>query len=523
MMSHLRLLAASLSCVVLLVTSSMSWAQWEPAKGVKRPLLKERKLALVIGIPTFKNPLWAPLAYARNDVQKMARVLREYGQFDRIMVRDKAETTTKQALLASLKKLRKHVKVALDTVVVYVSSHGTISSPPGETTRKRYIITSDTTERISQTALSVEALQEILKTFRSRRIVLMLATCYTYRPKSKAVRHPGLKGAGAPTRSLKSRAMQILSAAARAQPAFESSLLRSDVYTHFLADCAKRLFRTRKRPVTAIDLHICALAPTREFVKKHKGTNQVPVVYTDRNANNDVALFHPSQARAKVGYFRARDRSSGLYRITRVGEKAQAKPVTVTPGELMALAPGRYKIQLTDARGHVIETQTLLVRPRDVTDWKSDLVFEAQGGFLYSPKGGTSLLGGGVLGLHLSYVGIKLGVWTTQKDYLSSAPSQQLYLELRAEGGYRGRWGLFELFAGGYVGWGLMFKHVGHPTQEAGAAGVFVYGLTLAPTLWIHESWAITLQADAGFSVLQLASLAHLFDASARIGLYYRF
>lgn len=509
--------------LICLTLPSVSWGQWQPVKDVKKVSLKERKLALLIGIPTFQHAQWAPLSYARNDVQTMAHTLRQYGQFDRILIRDRAKTTTRQALLASLKQLRQHVKVPLDTVVVYISSHGTISSPPGVTTRKRYIITSDTTERISQTALSVEKLQAILKTFRSRRIVLMLATCYTYRPWSKSVRHPGLKGVTGPTRSLKHRAMQILSAAAKAQPAFESSLLRSDVYTHFLAKCAKELIQKRKDPVTAIDLHVCALAPTRDFVKKHKGTNQVPVVYTDQNANNDVVLFHPAHLRKQVGYFRTQDRNDRLYHITRLGQKSQSKANVVRPGTLMALPPGRYKIRLTDARGHLLQTQTLLVQSNQVTTWKSDWVLEAQGGVLYSAKGGTTALSGGMLGLHFKYWGVKLGVWTTQKHYLRSKPSQQLYLELRAEGGYRGRWGMFELFAGGYIGWGMMMKHVAHPSQSTGVASVFVYGLTMAPTLWIHESWGISLQTDAGFSVMQLQRLSHLFDASARIGIYYRF
>jgi hypothetical protein len=517
-----RLLMVVLVCVMV-GWSAVAWGQWEPVPGAKTALPKERKLALLIGIPTFQNKLWAPLAYAKNDVAKMEYTLRKYGTFDRILIRDRAGTTTRKALLESLRQLRKHVKVALDTVVVYVSSHGTISSPPGSPTRKRYIITSDTTERISQTALSVEELQEILKTFRSRRIVLMLATCYTYRPQSKSVRNPGLKGAGAPTRSLKSRAMQILSAAAKAQPAFESSLLRSDVYTHYLADCAKKLFRTRKRSVTAIDLHVCALAPTREFVKKHKGTNQVPVVYTDRNANNDVVLFRPARSRLQVGYFRAKEHARGVYRVIRMGQKSQSKAKTATPGELMALSPGRYSIQLTDARGRVLQTQTLVVRPDHVTAWRSDWVAEAQGGILYSRKGGTAMLGGGMFGVRLPYFGLKLGVWTTQKQYLQSDPSQQLYFELRADAGGRWRWGMLALFAGAYAGLGVMFKHVAHPLQPAGAATVFLYGLTVAPTLWIREEWGITLQVDAGFSVMQLDTLTNIPDLSARAGLSYRF
>jgi len=518
------LLCLVVACVV--APSKQVQAGWVSAPKTVKSALKERKIALLIGISKFTNKQWAPLEYANNDVRKMSNVLTKYGKFDKIMIRNTPAATRKQALLRSLKALKKQVKVGLDTVVVYISSHGTISTPPGKTQRQRYIITSDTSEQISRSALSVQEIQEVLKSFRSRRIVLMLATCYTFTPSSKSVRNPGMKGNAAPTRSLKSRAMQILSAAAQSQPAFESSLLNSDVYTHFFADCAKKLFKNKKGPVTAIDIHVCALAPTREFVKKYKGTNQVPVVYSEKNANVDVILFDRQKTRAKVGYFRSVHKTgkASAYRILRLGQKAQGKRIyTASLGELTALPPGRYRVQLESRNGSVLESQVINITAEQITQWKSDWIAEIQGGLLISKKGGSPFLSGGMLGLHHQLFGLKLGIWGTERSYLHSAPSQQLYFEARGEFGYRGRWGLFELFAGGYASFGVMLKHVGHPQQPFGAASVFAYGLTLAPCLWIRPSWGIAMQVDAGFSLLQLDTLSHLFEASIRAGVYYRF
>lgn len=510
---------------LFLAASPKASAQWVRSRRVDARALQSRKFALLIGISRFSNKRWAPLSYAQNDVGKMASMLREHGRFDRIMIRDTPQMTTREALLQSLRDLRRKVKISLDTVVVYVSSHGTISSPPGSPQRQRYIITSDTTERIPQTSLAVKELQEILKTFRSKRIVLILATCYTYAPSSKAVLHAGLKGGDIPTRPLKSRAMQILSAAARSQPAFESAALRSDVYTHFLTDCAKKLLKKKRASITAIDLHVCALAPTREFVKKHQGTNQVPVVYSDRDANHDVVLISPTPASKPMGYFRTVSRRGrGVrYRIVRLGQKSRGAAVVANVDELMALSPGRYRVALEGADGREIELQEIEIQSEQITPWKTDWALDAQGGVTFSPKGGASQMFGGMLGLHHRFVGFKFGVWNAQRTYLSSPSSQQLYLELRLEGGYRHRWAWFELFAGGYAAFGLMMKHVLHPTQEMGMSSVFSYGLTLSPTFWFHPAWGLTLQADAGFAVLRLEEISHLFEFSVRMGLSYRF
>ena len=106
--------------------------------------------------------------------------------------------------------------------------HGTVSKG-----RTRFIITSDTTQSVSKTALSVRNIRSILGGFTSRRIGLILATCYTGLANSKSVLAKGIKGGIKPLPFEKDRAIQILSAASYAQPAFESSSFRSDIYTHF--------------------------------------------------------------------------------------------------------------------------------------------------------------------------------------------------------------------------------------------------------------------------------------------------
>tara|TARA_B100000609_G_scaffold194841_1_gene187967 strand:- start:49935 stop:51521 length:1587 start_codon:yes stop_codon:yes gene_type:complete len=510
-------------CVGSLFVPTTSHAQWVSAKHIKPNTLGSKKLALLIGISKFTSPQWSNIDYASNDVHKMAHVLRKLGKFDRIMLRTSQKNTTKQSLLQAVKRLREHVKVSLDTVVVYISSHGTISSPPGNKHRLRYIITSDTDQRITQTALPVQKLLKLLKTFRSKKVVLILATCYTYAPNSKAILHPGLKGNTTPTRSLRTRAMQILSAAARSQPAFESRTLRSDVYTHFFTECAKKLAKKGKRQITAIDIHVCALAPTREFVKKHKGTNQVPVVYSERGANYDIPLIQSKTTKRQLGYLRTASLSPATrYTIVRLGAKS-AKPIDASAGELLALPPGRYRISQVDAQGKTIYDKTLNIQQDQIAEWSSEWTLDAQAGGWFSQKGGTQQLWGGYIGVHHSFFGLKLGVWSTQKTYLASPPSQQLYLELRGEAGFRNQWHSFSLFTGAYASLGVMWKHFLHPAQPTGAASVFNYGVTVTPGLWLSPTWGIHLQLDAGFTVLQLAELTNQFEWSARIGLYHRF
>lgn len=346
--------------------ASTAFAQWKDStldsKRVKR-VLRPQKIALLIGIHHYKNPHWDTLKYTRNDTLNMANVLRQTAHFDRILIRNHYKNTTKKSLLSTLRTLKGLIKSSRDTVFVYISGHGSVAYSPDRKRHTRYIVTSNTTQNVSKTALSVDSVLRTLDSYNSKQIILFLATCYTGAPTSKSRNAPGTKGNGMRALlPLRSRAVQILSASGYAQPAFESSLLKGDVYTHYFMSCLKSINR-KKGAVSAIEAHLCATKPTTMFVRKHRNEIQVPQVDSQPGANKDIHLI--SKGKERHGYLVTPSLRTRLYRFfirRRSSGRKGAGALIASANETIALPPGRYTITQRDQKGRLIKRQELIVK-----------------------------------------------------------------------------------------------------------------------------------------------------------------
>lgn len=372
---------AILCCVLTFLPTSgeASWSRLPISKKQAQQAMRARKFALVVGINQTQATYWSALKYAETDALRMGKGLQAWAQFDRILIRTGRSQTTRSALLQSLYALRKLVKSPKDTVFVYLSAHGTVA--PSKAGEARYIVTSDTTNHIPQTGLAVTKVLSILKGFASRRIVLMLATCYTGQAQSKSRPMAGSKGPSSPKKPLSSRAIQILSATGFAQPAFESRRLGADVYTHFFLQCLHRLKRSQKN-VSAIDVHACASKPTMSYVKRHRGAIQVPRADSQLGANRDVYLIQKEPIQRKKGYFWAFGvkgvSSYEVQPLLRAKGAGRSTPAMfATPGELMALRPGRYTVTLRDRWGRVRDRYSITVRFQGITSTPQSEPYEA--------------------------------------------------------------------------------------------------------------------------------------------------
>jgi len=367
MSQHLSLRCLGLLVLLCMGSVSQVYASWKAlpmSKQEAQKQLQPRKFAIVIGINQTRKPYWSPLLYARKDAIKMTKALIQVAGFSQVRLHTRRKDTTRKAILQSLQHLKKQVKSPLDTVFIYFSAHGTVTDNPSQRLTQRYIVTSDTTQKIAKTALSVQKILTLLKKLPSKRIVLMLATCYTGAPKSKSRSLPGHKGRSMKgMKPLKTRALQILSASGFAQAAYESTKLKSDVYTHFFLDCLRKL-RRKKNAVSAIDIHICAAKPTTAFVKKHKSEIQVPRVDSQPGANKDVYLFQKRGKQPSMGYFWAsRKRRNVRYQLYPKGARYPTQSsFWATPGEWIGVRTGHYVVTIRDDYGRVVRRYTINIR-----------------------------------------------------------------------------------------------------------------------------------------------------------------
>jgi len=494
----------SLACFlcISLISCGNVYAGFRNSKIRVGKSLLPKKFALIIGIQrSTKSPVWPTLRFAKRDARRMTRALSKVAKFDRILTLTRTEDTTTASILRAFRKLKSWVKHPKDTVLVYFSAHGTVGKG-----RNRYIITSDTSQKIPSTALSVKVVMRLLQGISSRRIGLILAMCYTGLIRSKSVLPKGVKGVVKPRPFRKRQALQILSAASYAQPAFESDVLRADVYTHFFLDCF-----IRQRYRTIIDIHVCAARQTTPYVKRLNGDVQVPKAYSAPGANRDFFLLAQKDNSKKRGYLRTAWRSGQQwsFRISRVALKGPSeKIIRLSSQELTALEPGKYRVAIHDAFGKLRRIQTVQVGEERVVELLSDWTFALQANGVLSTKGGTDSLWGGSMGMYHRFFGWKLGLSQTSKTYLTSAPSLQLLPELRLEGGMRFEWLHFDWFLGGYGSTGLLFSHVGHPKRALGMSLLFGIGATTSVRFWLFERMALVVQGDLGMSLFRARNVS---------------
>lgn len=128
---------------------------------------------------------------------------------------------------------------------------------------------------------------------------------------------------------------------------------------------------------------------------------------------------------------------------------------------------------------------------------------------------------GGEVGMRFNWFGLFAEAWGGMASFNNGINQQRMYLGIRAEAGYYGKWNQWSLFAGGYVGGGLLLQDL---TTPSNAGLLFRYGLSLSPGFWFHRHWGLALQAQGGFSLGQFGGeWRNQLDGSLRLALRYRF
>jgi uncharacterized caspase-like protein len=302
-----------------------------------------RRIALLVGIQKFEDPRWRPLKFPQADAYALAGVLgeKDRGDFDEVEVL--SSNASREELRAALRRLAERDRDDRDTVVLYVSSHGTLARDDrGEL--RRYLVTRETrVDDVASTGFSMDELKAEFEKLRSRRKVLILASCHSGGGKSllPADLRAELQGtkAGFFVRPIEdvSRASVVLSASDWGETAREDEKLGNDIYTHFFVE-ALRLGADRNGDgaVTASEAHDYARRMTYEYT----GGKQRPAAETSEVGVDPIVLAGKVQRRGRPELFSYSKRLDGFT------IRVDGKPLTDLPGGL-ALDAGQHRVQLT--------------------------------------------------------------------------------------------------------------------------------------------------------------------------------
>jgi formylglycine-generating enzyme required for sulfatase activity len=175
---------------------AMSFAQ-EEIKGVRIKQMKNnagKRWAICIGINDYEDKAIIDLKKARNDARELGKVLKEYGQFDRVyvMTDDLNPRDEDYPKLMNIKRKLDFLKGFIDPedlVLFSFSGHG-IANSAGE----GFLVMADSYRQNFQgSSLKVKEIIEWLKEVKVKKSLLLMDACREQFIESKAINLNGLK------------------------------------------------------------------------------------------------------------------------------------------------------------------------------------------------------------------------------------------------------------------------------------------------------------------------------------------
>lgn len=393
-----------------------------PADRLARAL-QPRRLALLIGVQRYQDPAWRPLRFPEADAAALAEVLRDpaRGAFDEVEVLPPG--AGRAAVRAALRRLAERSRDERDTVVVYVSSHGTLARD-GAGALRRYLVLADTRMAdVPGTGLSMDELKADFDGLRSRRKVLVLAACHSGGGKSllpDAVQQElaGIK-AGFFVRPIEevSRASVVLAASDWGETAREDPKLGHDIYTHFLIEALRvGADRNGDGAVTASEAHDYA----RRMTYRYTGGRQRPSAESSEVGVDPIVLVGKVARAGRPELFSYAPALDGFE------VRVDGRPLAELPGGV-ALDAGRYRVQVAKGVGPALVDDRVELDPGERLDLM-DLLQRREGRWEVGPRvTALSFLDRGsrdaVLGPTVGY-----GLAATRRGW----PSRELTLRLDA-------------------------------------------------------------------------------------------
>lgn len=205
-----------------------------------------KKIIVSIGVDTFEDQLWPKLGFSSQDAERIYLYFTNRKEdpysFGELLTSKRDGEVGYQKIRASLERLAKENRSEDDTVIVYLSSHGTVAYRPDGSIGRYFIAANTKSSSVAHTAVDYDEIVRIFNSLPSKKKALILAFCHS--GIGKSVLTPDMKRALAqlkgpyfeePTQQY-SEGSFVLAASAWREPAIEDTSLGGDVYTHFLLD-----------------------------------------------------------------------------------------------------------------------------------------------------------------------------------------------------------------------------------------------------------------------------------------------
>ena len=343
--------------------------------------LQPRRLALLVGVQQFADPSWRPLRYPEADAAALAEVLRDpaLGAFDEVEVLPAG--ADRGAVRAALGRLAERSRDEQDTVLVYLSTHGTLARD-GAGALRRYLVLADTRMAdVAGTGLSLDELRADFDRLRSRKKVLVLAACHSGGGKS-LLPDPlqrelaGIKD-GFFVRPIEvvSRASVVLAASDWGETAREDERLGHDIYTHFLVE-ALRLGADRNGDGagTASEAHDYARRMTYDYT----GGRQRPSAETSEVGVDPIVLVGRVARAGRPELYSYAPALDGFQ------VRVDGRPLAELPGGV-ALDAGRHRVQVQKGGGPALLDEGLDLDPGQRLDL-ADLLPRRDGRWSVGPR-----------------------------------------------------------------------------------------------------------------------------------------
>jgi len=329
-----------------------------------------RYFLISIGVNDFADEFWPTLKWPVSDATRISDKL---GQDTNNRVVKKlliGESATIDEVTASLSEVARQATSA-DIVVLYVSSHGTLAQN-ADGKLERIVVLQDTKQdRLFSTGLPHKVLQNWLEGLKSRKKMLIFATCHSGEGKSRLpVMVEKLvasnKGKLIALSDVSEGAL-ILAAAAKGEAARENDDLQGDIYTHYLLEALTIYDRNQDGMVSALEAHDYARDRTWAFTKGQ----QRPTANIKLIGDADVPLYG-ERTKNGLAVLEAYDkRLAGFFVQIDNGEKGRlpfAFPLTNKKSDVKLYAPGgnepvsQYRVKVSPGQTVTLD-QVMYNRP----------------------------------------------------------------------------------------------------------------------------------------------------------------
>ncbi len=341
-------------------TSSPTKLKGEPTleafapEGLTEDYAVAKRHALVIGVDTFDDTRFGALRLAAQDAKVFSKSLRG---FDSVEVLAGEHETGAKALWGALQRLADKATSSSDTLLVYLSSHGTLARQPGGAL-ERYLVASDTRlDKVPGTGIRIQDLLRVLEGSKAKRRALILATCHSGFGKSryeeKLARELSKHKGTLVSLDKVSEATIVVSASSWGEAAREDEALGHDVYTYYLMEGMKRGDLDKDGAVTLSEAHDYARTRTYYFTQGM----QRPTAQTQIMGQDPIVISGVRSADAQPVLYSYDPASEGIRVLIDGQFKGQL------PGGVV-LEPGEHSLLLeTEGNLETLYEGTVQVEP----------------------------------------------------------------------------------------------------------------------------------------------------------------